>query len=242
MFRLIADYFVYYFLYTYRFVIIPYAHDEFELTKVGNKKSPQRWMQCGFCFDCHMRPAVAFIYLERYRDEKIVESAKVFVREAINFALSNVINGTELKNTVKFDVMRRLTSMRIIIGFPEEILSSQKNEEFYDELSLSGNESYFEACREFHKHHHKLENERKKTYRRRLDEITLKSEVEFIAQDNVLCKNVLASSIKNFIYISVLLKLFLQFAFNILGIIRIDLDSSTLQLYSLTFCKLYEMA
>lgn len=186
--RTIADYFAYYFIYTYRFPIIPYAHTHNEFLKVGSKKSPQRWMQCAFCFECQMKPAVEFIYAQHYRDEKIVSSAKAFAREALDFVSSKIRSGFELNRIQKLDISRRLASTRIIIGYPEEIINSEKNEEFYENFAVNGNETYFEVCREFHKHHQKIENERKTNWKRKLDEITFKSEVEYLAVDNILCK------------------------------------------------------
>lgn len=179
---------------------MPYSHDDFELSKVGSKKSPQRWMQCGFCLHCHLRPVVEFTYSQsqRYRNEDVERSANVFATDAVNFAIEKISLGTELVDNIKHDVIDRLKSVRIILGFPEEISSSRKIEEFYNELKLKGNETYFESCREFHKHHQKLENEPHESWRRKLDEMTFKTEVEYFSNDNYLCES------KRFFFMKVL--------------------------------------
>jgi recombinational DNA repair protein RecT len=137
-----------------------------------------------------MRPAIEFSYSKsrRYRDEAIEKSAKAFAIEAVNFSIEKILVITDLNDKVKHEVINQLKSMRIIFGFPEEISEPKKIEEFYVELKLNGTESYIETCREIHKHHQKLENEPKKSWRRKLDEMSTKTEVEYFTNDNVLCE------------------------------------------------------
>lgn len=135
-----------------------------------------------------MRPAVEYLYSRRYQDDKIEKSLESLGREVVEFTIQKIIKSNEINATVLNDITNRLRSTRFILGFPKERMSNQKNENYYKDLKLSGNESYMETCREFHSHHTKMKNEPKKSWRRKLDAMTFQSDVEYYADDSALCK------------------------------------------------------
>jgi hypothetical protein len=129
-----------------------------------------------------MGPALKFLYSQNYFDVKIVEEAKSFAREAVEFAIKKIEaqNGNE---TVKEILIERLNQIEIVAGIPEDLM---KVEEIYDELKLKSDESYVKTYLEVDKYLKKLELEPKESWRRKLNENCSNFNVKYFEEENIL--------------------------------------------------------
>lgn len=135
-----------------------------------------------------LSPSLEFMYSQRYQDEEIVESVKRFSSEAVGMMTKIIENKGTLDDTMKQDVVERLKSIKYVIGVRKEILDVTKIEDFYSDLGLTGDEAQVEMFLKIDNHHEKIENESRNSWRRKLDLISMDTEVEYFIDDNFLCE------------------------------------------------------
>lgn len=126
---------------------------------------------------------------DRKKPVKIVDSAEKFVKNAVKEAKKRFIDTTELPLGVAVAVLRKIKSLKIVVGVTNKTLSVDDLEEFYKELELSGNENFFESIWKMEKFHRKLRNEGSGSRRRAIDEMVQAPWIRYnILDGNVLCE------------------------------------------------------
>jgi hypothetical protein len=188
-FRLLAEYFANYFLYSNSFLFIIYAHDSWDQARHGVKKSQQRWQQChNSVFHFDMKPALEFLYASRFYDKEIVKSVEKLASEAIEFVIQKIENDESLDETIKEEAIEYLREINIEAGVPRELLNDKKLDEFYDELQLKSDKNYVKTFFETQKYSGKIKLEPKKSWRRKENEKTTNFGVKYYSDGNLLCK------------------------------------------------------
>ncbi|KAG5669415.1 hypothetical protein PVAND_017302 [Polypedilum vanderplanki] len=207
--KIISDTFVITFLYWYRFQIILRFHNEQTFVQEGTKHGWQRWHTCinQKSFKDYMQPALLVMY-EQYRsiwdrtlgdfdrdlmDERvdIVGNAKQLIQEAVDEFKRRFLTGGAIFMPFKIavDVLFKLKNLKIFISLPKSIFSISKLEEFYENLNLNGNENFMESYWKIEKHHRRLRNEPKTSWRRQIDQVveTNKKLLKYSVEDgNIL--------------------------------------------------------
>ncbi|KAG5667502.1 hypothetical protein PVAND_015481 [Polypedilum vanderplanki] len=189
--KAITDNFVITFLYWNRFYIILRFHNEQTLFLNGYKHGWQRWQTCIYqnTLDTTMQPALLVMY-EKYRsiwdrtlgdfdrdltDERIdiIGSAENLIQEAVDEFKRRFLANTApfIPIEVATDVLFKLKNLKILISLPKSIFPISKLEEFYKNLNLTGKENFMKSLWEIQKHHRKLRNEPKSSWRRQIDQI-----------------------------------------------------------------------
>lgn len=198
-------------MYSHRFQMILRFHNIEERIFKGTKHGHQRWITCLYqdSFVHHMQPALLVMYEQKREiwdrtlgdfdrdldDERIdiVGSAKKLIQEAVDEFKTNF-----LENKIKYfpiqdaaEILMKLKNLKILIGLPKSIFPISKLEEFYKNLNLTGNENFMESIWEIQKHHRKIRNEPKSSWKRQIDEVVT-TEPLFIKYSidngNFLCK------------------------------------------------------
>lgn len=187
--RILAEAFAMTLMFYHRWLFIVYRHNQIDELMLGTEKAVQRWEQCLAMFRKYTPSAVEFLYTRKNRDEISGKAAEMFAGEVIEYFGKYLENRTEISSECREKAVNRITSLKLIVGLPEEISTETKLEKFYEELQLKGNEnivkSYFEMC----KFHRKIENELKNDWRWRLEEISVQEDMKYIAMDNTLCRS-----------------------------------------------------
>ncbi|KAG5669536.1 hypothetical protein PVAND_017423 [Polypedilum vanderplanki] len=199
------------FLYRYRTQIILRFHNDQDFLTRGYKQGQQRWISClyQFSLDIRMQPALLVMY-EQYRsiwdrslgdfdrdlmDERIdiVGNAKKLIQEAVDEFKKRFLTESAplMPFKIAVDVLFKMKNLKILIGLPNSIFPISKLEEFYKNLNLTGNENFMESYWEIEKHHRRLRNEPKTSWRRQIDQVVDTGDfwAKYSVEDgNILCK------------------------------------------------------
>ncbi|KAG5669474.1 hypothetical protein PVAND_017361 [Polypedilum vanderplanki] len=188
--KTISDTFIITFIYWHRFEIILRFHNEQNLKSRGLKHGAQRWVTCSFYnFRKFLQPALLVMYEQRraiwdrtlgdfdrdLSDERIdiVGSAEKMITEAVDVFKKNFLKETsgKLSIEVSAEILFKLKSLKILIGLQKSIFPISKLEEFYKNLNLTGNENFMKSYWEIDRHHRRLKNEPKTSWRRQIDQV-----------------------------------------------------------------------
>lgn len=131
--RAVADFLVYDLLFNNIDTFIVYPDDEWHQVFNSNKKALERWKICLDNLKGYVRPVVDFIYLQRYRNEKLEASMETLIREAIEFAVKKITNEGKLEENALKNVTEHLRSIKIAHGYRNASLDPEKIEELYAE-------------------------------------------------------------------------------------------------------------
>lgn len=156
----------------------------------GVKRSQERWFQCVQIFSDSMNPALMFLYSSRYENEMQQESIEDFTEEAIEFAVKKIETETRWDDKIKKDLIDKLSSIKIIAGYPKGILEPQKIEEMFSNLLLSDEQTFVSMTLEIQFNQDKVSLEPLQSERRKLNDETMDDthEFKYSKSDKVLCK------------------------------------------------------
>jgi predicted DNA-binding protein YlxM (UPF0122 family) len=135
-----------------------------------------------------MKPALEFLYSQKYFDGKVADAAKSFAREAVEFAIKKIEKVQSRFDHVKELVIEQLKKVKIVAGIHEDLMKVEKIEEIYDELKLKGHENYTIMYLEIAKYNRKLKLEPKESWRRKLNEKSSEFNVKYFVEENILCE------------------------------------------------------
>lgn len=139
-----------------------------------------------------MGPALAFLYLQKYKDDELRNSLRQFAQETIDFGIKKV-NASEWEENVIQDVIERLQSIELIVGYSEEMIDPKVIEEIFSGLKLGDELNYSKKYREIMKYKYMLERKIESPISRKLIQETHIPEVKFIysLNENTLCNLVI---------------------------------------------------
>lgn len=166
------------FLYRQSETFIVYVTDKYREQNTGAVKSRERWHTCTNLFFDNMSPALAFLYLLNYKDDELKDSMEIFSRETIEFAIKKV-EASEWQENVIEDVVERLQSIKLIVGYSDELIDPKVIEEIYSGLNLTDELTYSQRYWEVWKYHYRLERQLESMNSRKLSKQTHGSDHKF---------------------------------------------------------------
>lgn len=138
-----------------------------------------------------MGPALSFLYLLRYNDEEQRKSMKNFAQETIEFAIKkvNANEESEWKEEVVKDVIEHLQSIKLIVGYPKELIDPEIIEDIYSGIKFGDELNESQKFWEISKYYEKHRREPKSSIAQRLTEqlFNEKHEFKYSPIDNTLC-------------------------------------------------------
>lgn len=140
-------------------IFIFYSEDKWTALAGGVKRAPERWKHCMDIFHDSMSFALDFLYLRKSKNKKLKTSLERFARENVDFAIKKIKSSSQLNKQVLQDVIERLEKVKIIAGYPEEILDPKRIEEIYAELNFNDELSYARITNDIYQHFERLSRE-----------------------------------------------------------------------------------
>lgn len=198
------------FLYSYRQHLIlrfhNYQDESFEGTTHGN----QRWITCLYkVIRPFLKPALLVMYEQKrdiwdrtlgdfdrdLMDERvdIIGNAEKFVKEAVDEYRKYFVDkiSPEISTNVAVDIFNKLKNVKIVLSLQKSIFPISKLEEFYEELSLNGDENYFKSIKNIEDFDAKILNEPKSSWRKNIEKVVKDSDqfgFYHIENGNILCE------------------------------------------------------
>ncbi|CAO1441045.1 unnamed protein product [Diamesa serratosioi] len=183
----LANYFAVEFLYEYKFLFIVYPFDKQDEKYIASKKSYQRWERCRMNLKNLFRPTLEALYAQRYFNEQVQESVKDLTKEVVRDIVAELYKSDTVNNTVKHEVDQKLSTIKYIIGYPDEILNLEKVEEFYEDLDLDGTEGSVETFLKIEDYNQKIENDPITSWKRKLNSLSGDDdEIKLDLNENIL--------------------------------------------------------
>lgn len=224
-------------LLTFRRVFSLYSLSDNEINKWGNTRAQQRFEQCLGVVREQMPIAFTSLLIRRYTNLAMIESAYEVANRTIDLIASHVENDKTLTDKHREFMSAKLRSVKLILGYPTEILEEGSVEEYYENLNLTGNENFMTLMAEnliFFKNDkfkNLLETDKKELRRNestRWTDYTKENELEqppYSFDTNIICKiSILILTCR--LASKFLFKIFLHFGFNILTLTAIDRDTT----------------
>lgn len=114
----------------------------FENELWGIEKAQQRYEQCVRIVRTQMPVAFTSLLVDRFTNKRMIEDAY----ELANRTMEIIINDVEKDDSMPFGnkrhMLHKLRSLKLILGYPEELLDVQNVEDVYKDLNLTGSESF----------------------------------------------------------------------------------------------------
>lgn len=129
-------------LLTFRRVFSLYSLSDNEINKWGNTRAQQRFEQCLGVVREQMPIAFTSLLIRRYTNLAMIESAYEVANRTIDLIASHVENDKTLTDKHREFMSAKLRSVKLILGYPTEILEEGSVEEYYENLNLTGNENF----------------------------------------------------------------------------------------------------
>lgn len=120
--------------------IAVYFHSKFEDHFFRTAKAAQRFEQCIQIVRTNLPVAFTSLLIERFARPSLITSAYEVANRTVNLAIKLL---KEKKKYVKAP-LKKLETLKLIIGYPEEILIQSNIEDHYKTLNLTGDENFFE--------------------------------------------------------------------------------------------------
>lgn len=119
----------------------------------------------------------------------IYEHAEELLRETVDEVRKDFLLNNELPLSLSSQMLLKLKTSKIILGFSNKTLSIDELEVFYKELNLNGDEGLIKSVVRMHNHNTKLNLERIGTRWNRLQTMSRHYSVTYNIQDgNYICE------------------------------------------------------
>lgn len=138
--RTFSNYFALKLLSKYREHIAVYFHSKFDDQFFKTSKAPQRFEQCIKIVRTQLPVAFTSLLIERFARPDLIASASEVANRTVNLFIQLL---KQKKKYVKVP-LKKLETVKLIIGYPEEILNQSNIEDHYKTLNLTGEENFFE--------------------------------------------------------------------------------------------------
>lgn len=178
------------FLYTYKEAFIPYAFTEEEMKLNGATRSHQRFEQCLRLLGTNALPALKALEAQHLFDPEIQKSVADLASNAIRDYREEV-TAKVLDESIRTKIVDKINSIKLIVTYPDEVLNISKIDGIYEDLELTGSESFVKMYVELTLHRTSIERESKSSWIRVLTNILIKELDKYNPDLNVLCKSLL---------------------------------------------------
>ena len=139
--RLFANLFQTQFLFHVSKIITPYFHSTFDAISFGVAKAEQRFEQCLYLLQFTVPVAFKSLFEKRFSNKRSIEDAYVVVNRTMTIIIKDVENDETLPLKNKQYILNKLKSLKIVLGYPEELLVAKNVEDYYKDLNITGTES-----------------------------------------------------------------------------------------------------
>lgn len=139
--RIFANLFSSSFIFKFYQVYTLYFMNVYEYPTFGTIHAKQRFEQCLSTVREQMPVAFTSMIVQRFTNKKMIDEAHDIANRTMAIIIKDVENDKTLPMNHKNHMLNKLKTMKLIIGYPEEVLNDQKVEEVYKNLNLTGNEN-----------------------------------------------------------------------------------------------------
>jgi predicted metalloendopeptidase len=186
--RTLSEVFTLSFLYVHQWLYNPYPFDGRRQIDRGTKKAYQRWETCLKDIQFSMRPAIELLYNRKYNDENVNKAVKDMTKKVIDLCVETITKNPQLPLGASIDVIAKLGTMKVIVGFTESIISFEKLDEYYSELNLNGSENYLDLWHNILRYQQKIRKEPNTSWRKKIDDFSKNSYMKYDVDENELCE------------------------------------------------------
>lgn len=117
-----------------------YFHSKFEDQFFRTAKAAQRFEQCVKIVQTRLPVAFTSLLIKKYASPQLISSATEVANRTVNLFIALL---KKKKKYIRAPLLK-LETLKLIIGYPEEILNQNNVEEHYKTLNLTGEENFFE--------------------------------------------------------------------------------------------------
>lgn len=132
------------FLLDFREIHALYFVTVFEKELWGVQKAQQRFEQCIKIVREQLPVAFTSLLIRRFTNKKMIDDAYEIANRTMEIIIKDVENDETLPYGDKRYLLLKLRSLKLILGYPEEILDHRNVVNIYKELDLTGRESFLE--------------------------------------------------------------------------------------------------
>lgn len=125
-----------------------YFTSTFEFKQWGVEKAQQRFEQCVKIVRQQVPVAFTSLLIKRYTNKRMIDAAYEVANRTMKIIIDDVKNDDSLPFDDQLYMLYKLRSIKLILGYPEELLNEQNIEDVYKNLNLTGNESFLELVLE----------------------------------------------------------------------------------------------
>lgn len=140
--RVFANIFASTFVFNFHKTYSLYFVNVFEHQLWGIANAHQRFEQCLSVVRRNLPVAFTSLLVKRFTNKKMIEDAYDIANRTMRIIINIVKNDETLPPFHRNFMVQKLTSLKLVLGYPEELLDDQKVEEFYRELNLTGKENF----------------------------------------------------------------------------------------------------
>ena len=132
------------FLLEFTHLYVLYFESVFHEEVWGVARAEQRFEQCVRIVRTQMPVAFTSLLIKRFTNRNMIEDAY----EIANRTMKVIINDVEKDETMPYEnkdyMLAKLRSLKLILGYPEELLFDKNIEDVYKDLELTGNETFLQ--------------------------------------------------------------------------------------------------
>lgn len=103
-----------------------------------------------------MLPAVESLLAVHFHDQSVQKSATELVKHAVTDVIDLISKNEWISNATQNEITSQLSSIKLSVMFPDDILNLTKIESLYDEMDFNGKESLPELYMKLSFHNNKL--------------------------------------------------------------------------------------
>lgn len=119
-----------------------YFESVFEKEQWGLGKARQRFEQCITTVRVQLPVAFTSLLVKRFTNKRMIDDAQMLANRTMKIIINDVEKDKSLPFKDKQHLLQKLRSMKLILGYPEELLVLQSVEDVYKDLNLTGTENF----------------------------------------------------------------------------------------------------
>lgn len=152
----------------------------------GKKRSNQRFEQCISALEMLMTPAMTGFMAYKLYDQPTQEAATDLIKAAIDDVLHRIKSKPE--KDLQKKLIEKLSTVKLSVMFPDEARNITEISQFYDQLQLSGNESFVDTFFKIDKLNTRVGAEPQTSWIKWLDKVGKNRKITYLFDENVFCK------------------------------------------------------
>lgn len=121
-----------------------YFRDSNEKDEYGTQREPQRFEKCVKLVKKNVPQAFTSLLIRKFTNKRMMDEAKEIANRTMNLITKIVGNDETIPIEHRTVVVEKLKSIKLILGYPDELLDDEKVKSLYKNLKLKGDESLIE--------------------------------------------------------------------------------------------------